>query len=933
MVREISGRFISVSAVLIFCVVSGNAGSRVNLTDSGYTGVVVAFAPEVDAKDSEKLIANVQELFINASSALVVATKGKAQFSEITLLVPRSWPTLGHYQRASFETFAEADVRVDWPNPNYGDGPYTLQPLLCGSHGMYIHLTPGYLLHLKTNSTTTFGDPGKTLVHEWAHFRYGVFDEFGYRNNRQYPLFYYDSHHQKVVPNYCANDGITGKYWNTKKDSECIIENGWPSDDCIFKPDAEQNSVTSSLNSYHFLKNVNVFCDGSSRHPHNARAPNKHNTLCNGRSAWDVIEANSDFKTRRLRRSISTPVKPTFKIVQAMEPTFSLVVDVSTSMNLPLDYSKRQMLTDVISRWLSNEVPKDAAVGLITFNETAVERWPMSKLKDEQERQQLLKTMPARASGYTCIGCGLQLAMTQLFNYRRSFGGTIILVTDGEENRRPFVWEIEAELIKYKVRVISIAFSESASHSLETIAEKTEGKVFFVSVKAGVQALGAAFFESLSYQVTNIDYPIKVHDERYNAENKLNYVGNFTVDSTLGNDTVVNFVYLNKDDIETISINGPETEISTKDKHPKRGQRVIFVDADKLIKFRFSYLKPGKYFYVIFRNKLHQQDVTVTVTSMASQKLMKPITTRCWTEKELSVSGMPRFIIFAEVKQGMNPVIKASVVAKIQRPDDNGPVFLELFDNGSGAPDVTENDGIYSRYFTRFAGKGRYTVKAQITDNGIASIQESGFLASSAMPVISDYMAQMRIYERKTGVFERVVEGGSIDLLEQIYTEDRDLLPPSKVCDLRVDSVTADGVIQLQWTAPGDDFDYGQASRYEFYYSNRWEDVDRYFNGTKLVLNMNPRMAGHEETLILDSSYFDINEVYFFAMKSYDDANLDSPMSNIAQSLPFKPLSTFNSKSDKTTVVVYSVIATLFLSLIAVVSVVCCRKRKKSQFR
>lgn len=33
---------------------------------------------------------------------------------------------------------------------------------------------------------------GKALVHEWAKYRYGVFDEFGYNDDPIYPQCYHD---------------------------------------------------------------------------------------------------------------------------------------------------------------------------------------------------------------------------------------------------------------------------------------------------------------------------------------------------------------------------------------------------------------------------------------------------------------------------------------------------------------------------------------------------------------------------------------------------------------------------------------------------------------------------------------------------------------------------------------------------------------------
>ena len=60
--------------------------------------------------------------------------------------------------------------------------------------------------------------------------------------------------------------------------------------------------------------------------------------------------------------------------------------------------------------------------------------------------------------------------------------------------------------------------------------------------------------------------------------------------------------------------------------------------------------------------------------------------------------------------------------AQIVKENEPQPIVLDLFDNGSGS-DLVANDGIYSRYFTRYNGDGRYSLKCQITGD-----QNTGFI-------------------------------------------------------------------------------------------------------------------------------------------------------------------------------------------------------------
>jgi len=46
----------------------------------------------------------------------------------------------------------------------------------------------------------------KLFVHEWAHLRYGVFDEFGKANDKKFPLFYRPQGSNSIMPNLCTDE-------------------------------------------------------------------------------------------------------------------------------------------------------------------------------------------------------------------------------------------------------------------------------------------------------------------------------------------------------------------------------------------------------------------------------------------------------------------------------------------------------------------------------------------------------------------------------------------------------------------------------------------------------------------------------------------------------------------------------------------------------
>lgn len=112
--------------------------------------------------------------------------------------------------------FEDGAIRVNLDNPLYLDTPYTVQPGGCSDRGEFIHLTADFLINLDGLSTEYFGPPGKVFVHEWAKLRYGVFEEYGYPGDDQYPLFYYEENFEDggsvndLTPNFCTDAPLQG---------------------------------------------------------------------------------------------------------------------------------------------------------------------------------------------------------------------------------------------------------------------------------------------------------------------------------------------------------------------------------------------------------------------------------------------------------------------------------------------------------------------------------------------------------------------------------------------------------------------------------------------------------------------------------------------------------------------------------------------------
>ena len=101
---------------------------------------------------------------------------------------------------------------------------------------------------------------GKVFVHEWAHYRYGIFDEYGTPGG-EYAIFR-KSVTSAIEPNICANKPMTSKdfsVWDATVPGSTKCETDPNTDvydqNCRFKFEP-QFKPTTSLASYHQLDSV-----------------------------------------------------------------------------------------------------------------------------------------------------------------------------------------------------------------------------------------------------------------------------------------------------------------------------------------------------------------------------------------------------------------------------------------------------------------------------------------------------------------------------------------------------------------------------------------------------------------------------------------------------------------------------------------------------
>lgn len=940
-------------ALLLLLVVSKQAEAnydRVKLVNGGYEGVTIAINPQVS--EDSNIIVKLKQIFTDASYSLWKSTRGIAHFRDVTILVPETW-TSGTYEQSGRHSYEKSDILVAKPHPDYGDRPYTLQYGECGEPGQYIHLTPSYVTdesHFKS-----YGPKGKVIVHEWAHLRWGVFDEAPESDDVATPNFYY--HNGTLEATRCP---LSVKGENLKLSADgatveaCHIDpqTGLPSSgDCKFYPHSVQNkSIKASMMAFPYLDQVEHFCHDDPSDPdnlHNRDAPNQQNRLCEQQSTWGVISKSRDLTTPSSYPTTSTnSTIPRFDVVQAsVDHRFVLVLDTSGSMSSPSLSGKQTKMREAISAsllFINEFAPPTSSVGIVDFDSSAKINIGLHKLATDVDRNQVVASLPLEsdASGGTTIEKGVLKAVELLqMDSSDLTGARVLLLTDGQGS-----WSDEAEKAITDNGIIfsTIFFGvTSANEFLQNLTEFTGG-VWDFSNK--IEGLLGTFVEFGRYENGDFENEtFQIQSETYTIGASLGYAyEEIVIDFTLGRDTRFTFTYSGNIP-PYIYLFDPTGKRYCSDSIPAAvgcdASMVGQVDSVfSIITFKMAAQATAGSWYVLIQRAASTTDdleVTSSVSSMTTPGV-EPIVLRAgMSTQEVGLNPSP-VTIYARITQGFEPILNATVVASVTHPDGSYDKVL-LFDRGA-APDTRKNDGVYTRTFTNFTSPGRYSLKVKVsTSDGSWSgsgtnsgaIMNFGTIASNGSLIINpNALAQMQhdSNSKKMPVSaQRVQSPGGFSYSGPVLSAaSLDRFPPSKVIDLRVEQVNVNDASQgfrLRFTAPGDDYDFGKATSYDFRYQIGGDSSAlRYSTGFEMASRVMvtsarlPRVSGTDEVVFFvptDLPKEDVNGVVRLsvAMRATDEAGNVAKISNVAltnlflispKNLPVKPscAATASSKSD-----------------------------------
>ncbi|CAL4063282.1 unnamed protein product [Meganyctiphanes norvegica] len=838
-------------------VVLGYQGD-LRLVDNGYEGLVVSFSDHLPQQHCNQLIHGLKNVLSAFSADLYKSTQARASLREVTVVLPHTWQTdtltcslTSPINITAVDT--PAHIRVSSNHPVFAARPWVQQSQGCGKPGDYIQLG-GNLLRGTTNES--YHQAAQQLLREWAKFRWGVFDEHGYENDPLFPATFYDPSSNELRPTSCLD---------------------------IDRP----------------------FCSPDDHVP---EAPTKHNAQCGGRAAWDIIFQSQDFSDdRNLSSNKTDAIIPNIQFVQAGPPRIVLVVEDTAVMNIQRRW---EFVRKAVRRTVVYDMPDGAYVGVVVFNSVARTATAIAKIDSHSDiRQRIGSSLPRNPSqvpeSQKCLLCGLQEALRALDSqYSEATGATVIFVTAGTSSTSQrelddithlaTVRQIRIEAIVYPV--LEHIYSTSVNKGLESLVFATRGSVFTImdegvgndSKLSMMVALMDSFLAAVRHSTSSSSkVPLLVHNKEYPGGISPMAKGAFKIDDSFDSDLRFFIYYADLGHVgNTVDLITPSGKKVTSASMQEDGDaNVIYInvpDAER-----------GEWTYQIENRADSHQGLIIQATS--SESTTRQISLKLWTNTNSMVTGghepsIP-IIIYAEVMGGEIPILNARVVAKLRRLGTNAtgtnykPIYINLYDNGFGDPDITGGDGIYTRYIPQMTGlSGQYQLSVSGDNkNGLAKKPISNVVTRNSRMFYKGNEEKMCCgsmisYEHTISLknFQRSETYGVLSVVSQTL---RDTMPPNRILDLKTIVNPLTSLVTLQWTAPGNDYDWGKAQHYDAYFAESWAQV-KALEGEIISGMPIPVTAGIEQSVeILVNKY---DQIVYFAIRAIDASGNKGGVSNVA---------------------------------------------------
>lgn len=643
---------------------------------------------------------------------------------------------------------------------------------------------------------------------------------------------------------------------------------------------------------------VSMFCDAGN---HDRYAPTKHNSICARKSALEVIVAHPDFAASEPSAPPNSQITNTTPRITYKKRTLTryvLVVENTKDMSQRESY---QFLKTAVRKWTLFDLPPNSEVGLVLTNNTDSVRKNLTPMSGDS-RYTIASALPfivAETSQAPCLHCAIKAGIDML-NQRNLVNGlatSVIIVIAPGMNGSPQMLNIVKEATKSGIKIVTINYPEiTRSSSLDMLARETNGRAYTVLEKrVNVDtSLLTTYFElsNILYDVTtqyyagNIaDVPLEIHRRQIKDDGRTSITGNFVLDDNLGEPARF-MVYTHNIDnplLKGLKLVSPSHQVYT--------DKSEIMYQTKIITLTTNITEPGTWTYTIEPYSGNPQPHFLQILATPRSRTVSILRTRFWTHRDSPGSPL---VLLCEVKNGESPVLGAKVEVLVSKTHSNGSVEykekFDLLDTGSGDPDITKGDGVYTRYFSAAAGGfGLYTFEVTVTDNGNAygsqdSSRSSGkfcnmsynsSICTNCLCFAEDKPCCGSVVPTKKAhtlaPFQRVLAPVTMEITaKQILSASQ--APAGRIGDLKTETVAEDLKARLSWTSP--DMGGNSVARYEVRYAKSVHDIADNLEISSMSWDAAPPFPlalGSETTYTLDLSQHKelLDTVLYFAVRAF----------------------------------------------------------------
>ncbi|XP_044252912.1 calcium-activated chloride channel regulator 4-like [Tribolium madens] len=852
-------------------------GQGLELKNGAYEDFVIKITEGVPRKDCRIVLDNLEETLTSASQYLFSALDSRAFLRSATVLLPPTWPDSCASSTVISGSGETPDVTVLPRGPARGR-VFTQQSLGCGEPGDQIYLAYESLMQRDASVA-------RSLVKEFAKYRYGVFDEQGYYNDPIYPMCFYDDQNKQAKATGCSDlpisdNGICTSGANVAYNTSKMVDEKARSS-IMFAAEAPQ---------------VSMFCDDGN---HDRYAPTKHNSMCQRRSVLDVVLKHSDFSANSLinnvnsNQLIDTSIKITYK-----KQNLTRYVFVLESTKDMMQRESWNYLRLALRYWALNILPDNAEVGLVLAEESSKKVFNIVSVKNSKkdETDKFYSKIPYTPSDILragCLNCAIKDAVEMLNDQTKINGpanNVIVIIAAGIDSFEDVNKTME-KVKKSKIKIATINYPTiMRANLLNRLAEETGGVSYTVfERKLNVETtLLSTYFELQNvlydivqnfYSGSPSDLPMEIHRRQITDDGRSSITGSFMLDSTMGKPSQFTFFTHNSVTplIKSFKLISPSHQVFT-----ERTDKYIDF---KMIGLTANITESGTWTYVVEPYPGNPQPHFLQVTATPISPTAPVVRARFWTHRNQDNGPL---ILLVEVKKGEIPVLGAKVEVTVTKPEINGSYphkkSFELLDTGSGDPDITKGDGVYTRYFNvEDSGQGLYNFEVTINDNGNTAYTwtESGEFDDNK-PCCGSSISSPGV--TPVSPFQRVLPKKTLMITAEDISA-ADATSSGRIGDLKAQVVPEDMKARLIWTSP--DLGGQTVSRYEIKYANSIQDIIDGFE-TKATEWDNaqpfPLPPGSETTYTLDMSQNRdlLDKPLYFAIKAYPKSwpENSSPVSN-----------------------------------------------------